>query len=85
MKIKAYSETIKQLKSAILASRYRAAVLANRELLALYFSVGKLIDEKTKQGKWGDKILEQLSLDLQRELPGLKGFSATNIKRMKTF
>lgn len=85
MKIKAYTETIKQLKSAILASRYKAAALANRELLALYFNVGKLIDEKAKQGKWGDKILDQLSNDLQKELPGLKGFSATNIKRMRTF
>ncbi len=85
MKIKAYTETIKHLKSAILASRYRAAALANRELLALYFNVGKLIDEKAKQGKWGDKILDQLSNDLQKELPGLKGFSATNIKRMRTF
>ena len=85
MKIETYSETIKQLKSAILASRYRAAALANRELLALYFNVGKLIDEKIKQGKWGDKVLDQLSNDLQKELPGLKGFSATNIKRMRLF
>ncbi|MEO8149827.1 MAG: PDDEXK nuclease domain-containing protein [Bacteroidia bacterium] len=85
MNTKAYTQTIKQLKSAILASRYKAASLANRELLALYFNVGKLIDTKSKQGKWGDKILVQLSNDLQSELPGLKGFSATNIKRMRTF
>lgn len=85
IKLKAYTETIKQLKSAILSSRYRAAALANRELLALYFNVGKLLNEKIKQGKWGDKILQQLSNDLQHELPGLKGFSATNIKRMRVF
>jgi predicted nuclease of restriction endonuclease-like (RecB) superfamily len=85
MKKLAYTQTIKQLKSAILASRYRAATLANRELLTLYFNVGKLIDEKTKEGKWGDKILMQLSDDLQKELPGLKGFSATNLKNMRAF
>ncbi len=85
MKLTAYTQTIRLLKSAILASRYRAAVLANKELLSLYFNVGKLITEKAKQGKWGDKILEQLSADLQHELPGLKGFSATNIKRMRLF
>jgi hypothetical protein len=85
MKLTAYAETIKQLKSAILASRYKAAALANRELLSLYFNTGKLITVRAKQGKWGDKILEQLSADLQHELPGLKGFSATNIKRMRLF
>jgi predicted nuclease of restriction endonuclease-like (RecB) superfamily len=85
MKITAYAQTIKQLKAAILSSRYRAAILANKELLTLYFNVGKLITEREQQGKWGDKILAQLSTDLQHELPGLKGFSATNIKRMRLF
>ena len=85
MLIENYSETIKQLKSAILASRYRAASLANRELLTLYFNVGKLIDGKIKEAKWGDKILRQISNDLQKELPGLRGFSATNLKNMRIF
>lgn len=80
-----YVETIKQLKSAILSSRYRAAVLANKEMLGLYFGVGTLISEKTKKEKWGAKVLEQISSDLQKELPGLRGFSASNIKRMRMF
>ncbi|MDZ7933951.1 MAG: PDDEXK nuclease domain-containing protein [Emticicia sp.] len=80
-----YTETLKNLKSTILSSRYRAAVLVNQELLGLYFSIGQLISGKIKQEKWGTKVLERLSEDLQHELPGLKGFSATNIKRMKQF
>lgn len=80
-----YSETIKTLKSTILSSRYRAAVLVNQEMLALYFSVGKLISEKTQEEAWGTSVLERLSQDLQNELPGLKGFSATNLKRMRLF
>lgn len=80
-----YVETIKQLKSAILSSRYRAAVLVNKEMLCLYFEVGKLISEKTKNEKWGAKVLDQISNDLQKELPGLRGFSASNIKRMRVF
>ncbi len=80
-----YTETLKTLKTAILSSRYRAAMLVNQELLGLYFGVGKLISEKIKQEKWGAKVLERLSEDLQHELPGLKGFSATNLKYMKIF
>lgn len=83
--LKPYVETIKLLKSAILSSRYRAAVLANKEMIGLYFAVGKLISEKTQNEKWGAKVLEQISNDLQKELPGLRGFSASNIKRMRIF
>lgn len=78
-------QTIKQLKSAILASRYRVAVLANKEMLGLYFAIGKLISEKAHQEKWGAKVLDVLSNDLQNELPGLRGFSASNIKKMRLF
>lgn len=81
----AHIETIKQLKSAILSSRYRVAVLANKEMLGLYFAVGKLISEKAHQEKWGAKVLEIVSNDLQKELPGLRGFSASNIKKMRVF
>ncbi len=80
-----YSDTIKALKSQILSSRYRAAVLVNQELLVLYFLVGKTISEKTKTEKWGTQVLERLSQDLQNELPGLRGFSATNLKYMRLF
>lgn len=83
--VKSHIETIKQLKSAILASRYKVAILANKEMLVLYFGIGKLISEKTHQEKWGSKVLETISTDLQNELPGLRGFSASNIKKMKLF
>jgi predicted nuclease of restriction endonuclease-like (RecB) superfamily len=85
MILKTYRTAIKELKSMILASRYRAAALVNRELLMLYFSVGKFISDKATSEKWGAKIIQQLSDDLQKELPGLRGFSSTNIKRMRFF
>ncbi|UKT63321.1 PDDEXK nuclease domain-containing protein [Pedobacter mucosus] len=78
-------ESIIALKSAILQSRYRAATLVNKELLMLYFAVGKFISIKVKEEKWGAKVLDNLSTDLQIELPGLRGFSATNMKRMRFF
>ena len=85
MLLKNYKIAIKELKAMILASRYRAAALANRELLMLYFSVGKYISEKASNESWGAKVIQQLSIDLQNELPGLRGFSSTNLKRMRWF
>ncbi len=80
-----YKQTIKELKSMILASRYRAAALANKELLLLYFSVGKLIVEKSKNEAWGSGVLGKIADDLQKELPGLRGFSTTSLKKMRVF
>lgn len=85
IKITNYSATISALKSAILLSRYKAASLANKELLQLYYTIGKFISIKIKEEKWGAKVIDSLSSDLQIELPGLRGFSASNIKRMKVF
>lgn len=82
---KTYIDTIKHIKNTILQSRYRAAVLANKELLTLYLSIGKLISEKVKTEKWGSKVLDNISLDLQSELPGLRGFSSSNLKKMRVF
>ena len=77
-----YSETIQVIKSAILKSRYRAAALANRELLSLYYGIGKYISENSRRGFWGTRAIETISERLQQELPGLRGFSPVNIKRM---
>lgn len=68
-----------------MASRFKAAALANKELLLLYFSVGELIGVKSRKGKWGAGVLVKLSEDLQKELPGLRGFGSTNLKRMRIF
>jgi predicted nuclease of restriction endonuclease-like (RecB) superfamily len=85
MILKNYKIAIKELKTMILASRYRAASLANKELLMLYFSAGQLISDKTRDGEWGTGILSKLSEDLQKELPRLRGFGSTNLKRMRIF
>lgn len=73
---------IQELKAAILQSRYQAARLVNKELISLYFAIGEKISVNTKKLGWGSKVLEQVSQELQSELPGLKGFSATNLQRM---
>lgn len=86
MKIdKNYAEFIQSIKQQIVQSRYAAARLANREQLLLYFKTGLMISEKIKAQKWGAKVLEQISTDLLKELPGLKGFSAGNLKKIRLF
>ena len=76
---------ILELKEAILKSRYQAARLVNKELIVLYFSIGKKISETATKEVWGSKILEQISKELQNELPGLRGFSSGNLKKMRVF
>lgn len=80
-----FNQAIKAIKSAILQSRYRAAKLANREMLSLYFGIGKFISENSRNHFWGTGAIENISERLQQELPGLRGFSPVNIKRMRLF
>src|SRR4249919_341714 len=80
-----YSKFVQKVKQQILESRYNAARLVNKELLLLYYNIGKMLHEKIKQAKWGDKVLQNISADLQKELPGLRGFSFRNLKNMRKF
>jgi predicted nuclease of restriction endonuclease-like (RecB) superfamily len=80
-----YIEAVKTIKRAILQSRYKAAVLANRELLLLYYGVGKYISQNSRNEQWGTNAIEVISRQLENELPGLRGFSATSLKKMRTF
>ncbi|MDR2921482.1 MAG: PDDEXK nuclease domain-containing protein [Tannerella sp.] len=80
-----YSKAIQLIKSAILKSRYRAAALANRELLSLYYGIGKYISENSRHHFWGTNAIETISKQLQQELPGLRGFSEGNLRKMRIF
>lgn len=80
-----YLQFVQEIKQQILESRYRAAKLVNKELLLLYYNIGKMLNQKIRQAKWGDKVLQSISADLQKELPGLKGFSQRSLKKMRQF
>jgi len=80
-----FNQAIIALRSAISQSRYRAAKLANREMLSLYFGIGKFISENSRNYFWGTNAIETISERLQQEMPGLRGFSPVNIKRMRQF
>ena len=76
---------VKAIKTAILESQYRAAKGVNIEQLSLYFGIGRYVSQHSRKGFWGTGAIEQISECLQKELPGLRGFSARNIKNMRTF
>ena len=80
-----FAGAVKDIKLAILQARAKAARLANAEALKLYFYVGGYISKKTRNAKWGSGAIDALSERLQVELPGLRGFSASSIKRMRVF
>jgi predicted nuclease of restriction endonuclease-like (RecB) superfamily len=80
-----YRAAVLSIKNAILQSRYQAARLANKEQLLLYFSIGRYVSANTRSGKWGKGAIEDISAQLQKELPGLRGFSPTNMKYMRLF
>ena len=80
-----YIEFLDQLKSRVLEARLDAAQSVNRQLVRLYWEIGVSILEKQEQSDWGEGFLQLLSQDLQRTLPGTKGFSVTNLKYMRLF
>ena len=82
---KTYDSAVETIKTAILQGQYEAAKGVNRIQLAVYFSIGKYISLHTRKGVWGTGALEAISKQLQKELPGLRGFSVTSMKNMRKF
>ena len=80
-----YRRMLEILKVRIRASRVRAAVSANRELVLLYWSIGREILQRQAEAGWGAKVIDRLSADLRREFPGMKGLSTRNLRYMRAF
>lgn len=80
-----YGPLLADIKNRVQAARIRAGLAANRELLALYRDIGRLILDRQHREGWGTKVIDRLSADLQREFPGQGGFSPRNLKYMRAF
>lgn len=80
-----YNSAVQTIKEAILRSQYQAAKLVNREMLSLYYGIGRYISANSREGFWGTGAIKTISERLRKELPGLKGFSQTNLKYMRIF
>ena len=76
---------IEAIKTAILQSQYQAAKDVTRVQLILYYGIGRYLSSKKGKKTWGTSVLETISSQLRKELPGLRGFSATSLKKMRLF
>ena len=79
------SQAVQIIKTAILQSQEQTAKKVNADLLALYFSIGGYISKESRSQQWGSGAILAISEQLQKELPGLKGFGETSIKNMRIF
>jgi len=80
-----YLEVLEDIKERVRTARIRASLSVNRELIILYWEIGRLILERQEAEGWGAKVIDRLSIDLNREFPDQKGFSARNLKYMRKF
>jgi predicted nuclease of restriction endonuclease-like (RecB) superfamily len=80
-----YKNLLLEVKQRIRSAQYEALKAVNKELIALYWDIGKTIVTRQQGASWGKSVVEQLAKDLQAEFPGIGGFSAANLWRMRLF
>lgn len=80
-----YKQWLEFISDKIKSTQIKIAVVANLELIEFNWWVGQQIVEKQKNSKWGDKIIEQLAKDLNKQFPAMTGLSKTNLKYCKRF
>jgi len=78
-----YQSFLKGLKERVRAAQLRASLSVNRELVLLYWSIGRDILARQKEQGWGAKIIDRLAADLRKEFPEVTGFSPRNLKYMR--
>jgi len=80
-----YRLFIENIKSKIRSAQLKASFSVNTELIGLYWDIGRsVVDRQNKEG-WGASVIEHMSHDIQKEFPGIEGFSSSNISRMRAF
>ena len=80
-----YAELLDSIKKDVRRTQLRAAIAANRELIALYWRIGQAIVERQAGETWGTAVLERLAADLRSTFPGVAGYSRTNLFRIRAF
>ena len=85
MDIKFYQSLLENIKTRIHKSQVKAALSVNAEMIALYWDIGKLINQLQNEQGWGATVTARLANDIKNELPEIKGFSERNLKFMVQF
>ena len=80
-----YAALLAEVKERVLSAQYEALKAVNKEMVSLYWDIGKLIVERQDREGWGKSVVERLADDLQNEFPPIGGFSTSNLWRMKGF
>jgi len=80
-----YAELLHQLKQRVRQAQTKATLSVNRELISLYWDIGRRIVEQQEREGWGKSVVDRLAGDLQKAFPGIRGFSPRNIWRMRAF
>src|SRR5690349_356089 len=80
-----YAALLDDLKARIRTAQIKAALAVNRELIVLYWDIGRAIVERQKAEGWGKAVVDRLATDLQSEFPDESGFSPRNVWRMRAF
>jgi predicted nuclease of restriction endonuclease-like (RecB) superfamily len=80
-----YDELLRQLKERIRSARLRASLAVNREMVLLYWQIGREILQRQEQEGWGAKVIDRLAADLRRAFPDMTGLSPRNLKYMRAF
>tara|TARA_R110001583_G_scaffold51483_5_gene160705 strand:- start:1101 stop:1541 length:441 start_codon:yes stop_codon:yes gene_type:complete len=78
-----YFSRVKDSRYKIQSTQIRAVISLNREMLGLYWEIGKSISKKINEPQWGSSIMDKIAKDLKREFPDQKGFSRSNLFYMK--
>lgn len=80
-----YADWLAELKTCIHSAQQRAALAVNRELVLLYWQIGRDILERQAREGWGAKVIARLAHDLRTAFPDMQGFSPRNLKYMRAF
>jgi predicted nuclease of restriction endonuclease-like (RecB) superfamily len=82
---KNYSALLEEIKSRIRTAQIKAALSVNRELIKLYWNIGRSIVKRQRKEGWGKSVVARLSQDIHKAFPGIAGFSSQNLWYMRAF